>query len=106
MKFKGVPTFENYFEIRESQDITSNATQPGTFQSDPDKDDRSSDLLSALKEIVALAQKAIDIREKGLGDADANQNKGNEEPDGASLNNLTSKPKADGPEAMFGNEQN
>ena len=95
-----------FYEDRQAQDIgTESMSQPGTFQIDGEKPDPDADLASALEEIIELAKKALEMREKGLGDENPNQPKGSDNQDGAPMSNLVQRSKADGPEALFGGDQ-
>jgi hypothetical protein len=106
---KGILGFDTFVEEmdqqRNSQDVGPDPMQPGTFQVDPDKEDPNADLAAALEEIIELAKKALEMREKGLGDENPNQKPGNEEQEGAPMSNLSQRPKADSPEGMFGGDQ-
>ena len=98
--------FEQFMELRDQQSqqgMDPNSQQPGSFQVDPDKPDEGhdNDLEAALQEIIELAKKALEMREKGLGDQ-GNQKKGSDETDQASFKNLAARPKADSPEGQFG----
>lgn len=100
MKYKG---FDRYLIERDVQDIEQTAQLDGETQVDPDKTDRTSDLINSLKEIIQLAQKAISDRERGLGDEQLGRNPPEDEED-EGKNKLIGKPNADTAMGMFGEE--
>jgi len=89
-------------EFRDAQDVGPEPMPDGQIQTDPEKPDRADELISALKEIISVAEKAIDAREKGLGDKFGNGKPTDEKPDDASLSNVVSRPKSDSAEDIFG----
>jgi hypothetical protein len=93
-----------YVEFRDEQDIGPEPMPDGQIQTDPDKPDRADELISALKEIISMAEKAIDTREKGLGDKYGNGKPTDEKPEDGSLNNLVSRPGPDSAQAPFGED--
>ena len=103
MKYKGIPTFEKFFEDRDQQDVGPETQQPGTMQVDTDKPDRDSDLERTLEEIIELAKKSLEMREKGLGDLHS-QKKGNKESDTTTFGNLVARQSSDSPESKFGQD--
>ena len=102
-------SFKQYAEDRDEQDVGPEPMQtglPGETQSDPDKPNKSADLIRALEDIIEMAKKALEMRSKGLGDLDGN-GKPTDEDDNAGDKNLGStmaRPKADTGEGMFGAE--
>lgn len=94
--------FDQYIEQRDMQDVGPEPMGPGEMQNDPDKPSRAEDLISALKEIIHVAKKAIDAREKGLGDRNGQNKPTEEEGDGDGLGRTVSVPSSDSAEGMFG----
>ena len=97
-------SFKQYREDRDAQDVGPEPMGPGMEQSDPDKPDKSNDLISALEDIVSIANRALSLRNKGLGDLSGNGKPNEEESDDASLNKTIARPKSDNAEGMFGGE--
>lgn len=73
----------------------------GDEQRDPDKPDQSQELISAMKEIIDLAKRAIERRTKGLADKSGNQEDDHPTKD---QNDIVTRPKADNPASLFGEE--
>ena len=95
--------WDQFLTEREMNDIGAEPMGPGEFPRDPDKPDHTQDLMAALKEIIQVAKKALDMREKGLGDKSGNGDP-NDENDDDSMNNLVSRPDPDSAEKMFGSD--
>ena len=93
-------TFESYIQAKEAVSDTP-LVDAGTEQRDPDKPDNVDELMFALKDIIDTAKRALERREKGLGDS-----KGNKQEDDARDNRLDTidRPKSDSPEGMFGQD--
>ena len=96
-------TFKQYTEDRDTQDVGPELMQRGEVQTDPEKPDRATDLIRSLEEIIEVAKKAIEGRDKGLGDVGPNgkPTDKDEAPD-KNLGSTMARPKADTGEGMFG----
>lgn len=94
-------TFREYAAEQDDRMVRSNTIQPGEMQRDPDKpsDQIDSDLVNTLKDIIQMAQRAIEMREKGLADL-----KGGQDDRSQNNNNVVVQSKTDGPEDLFGQD--
>ncbi len=75
----------------------------GEDQLDPDKPDQADDLISALKNIIDVAKKALNKKSDGLADMSAAKDN-DEDKERNDMSDLVSRPSADGPAAQFGME--
>ena len=64
--------FTDYVEDRDAQDVGPEPMSDGEMTHDPDKPDKTTDLIRALEDVIATAKKALDARAKGLGDLSGN----------------------------------
>ncbi len=93
--------FTEYTRDRDSSDVGPEPMDTGEMQRDPDKPDKVDDLMSALKEIIQVAKRAIQIRQSGLGDLSGSGKPTDEKPD--NLDNVVTRPSPDS-SASFGED--
>lgn len=103
-RHKKMLNFETYKEFRDTQDVGPEPVVDGETQVDPEKEDRTSELVAALKDIISVAKSAMQAREKGLGDKPTHGKPNEEEPDDQSMKNTVSRPNSDSAAGLFGQD--